>query len=156
MTIIQGGSQANYTGTVLEQYILSRLTERGYTLVPQRRFIPARYLEQPIYSRRFHIGSSIYNTPQYCDFILYHPKKWPNNLVIESKWQQTSGSVDEKYPYLVLNIQMKYQCPTILILDGGGYKKGAEKWVRSQAGNGNLLNVFSMKEFATWVNKRNL
>jgi len=156
VAIKQGGTQANYTGTVLEKYILSRLEERGYTGLHQSRFNPSRYLKQPIYSRRYHIGSSIYGTPQYCDFIIYHPQKWPDNLVIESKWQQSSGSVDEKYPYLVLNIQMNYQSPTILVLDGGGYKKGAEKWIRSQAGNGNLLQVFNMQQFATWVNKGKL
>jgi hypothetical protein len=156
MTFIQGGTQANYTDTTLEKYILSRLDDRGYTFITPGKFIPSRYLEQPIYSRRFHIGKSIYGTAQYCDFILYHPKKWKDNLVIESKWQQAGGSVDEKYPYLVLNIQMEYKCPTILVLDGGGYKKGAEAWVRSQAGNGNLLHVFNMSEFATWVNKNHI
>ena len=156
MTSLKGGTQANYTGTTLQKFILSRLDERGYTYIHPSKFTPVRYLEQPIYSRRFHIGSSIYNTSQYCDFILYHPQKWRDNLVIESKWQQSGGSVDEKYPYLVLNIQMKYQSPTVLVLDGGGYKRGAEEWVRSQAGNGNLLYVFNMAEFATWVNKRNI
>jgi len=113
-------------------------------------------MEQPIYTRKFHIGKSIYETNQYCDFILYHPEKWPKNLVIESKWQQVGGSVDEKYPYLVLNIQLKYPCPTILLLDGGGYKSGAEKWIRASAGHGNLLQVFNMQEFQAWTNKGNL
>lgn len=156
MAIKQGGTQANYTGTILERFILDRLNEQGYTYVLPIRFTPARVLEQPIYTRRFHVGQSIYDTPQYCDFIVYHPKKWPNNLIIESKWQEVGGSVDEKYPYLVLNIQMKYTSLTILILDGGGYKKGAEKWIRSQAGNGNLLMVFNMQQFTAWVNKGNL
>lgn len=154
--IVQGGTQANYTGTVLEQYILSRLAERGYTYVPPDRFTPARALGQPIYTRKFHIGKSIYGTTQICDFILYHPQKWPNNLVIESKWQQSGGSVDEKFPYLVLNINMKYETPTIILLDGSGYKKGAENWLRQQAGNGNLRHVFDMKEFATWANRGNV
>jgi DNA adenine methylase len=118
--------------------------------------VPTRFLEQPIFTQKFHIGSSIYDTPQYCDFIVYHPQKWPNNLVIESKWQEVGGSVDEKYPYLVLNIQMKYTTPTILLLDGGGYKKGAEQWIRSQSGHGNLLLVFNMQQFTAWVNKGNL
>jgi len=48
---------------------------------------------------------------------------------------------------------MKFQCPTVLVLDGEGYKGGAEEWVSSQAGNGYLLHVFNMSEFATWVNK---
>ena len=156
MKIKQGGTQANYTGTILEKFILDRLIEQGYTYIAPSRFTPTRFLGQPIYSRKFHIGQSIYDTSQYCDFIVYHPEKWPDNLVIESKWQEVGGSVDEKYPYLVLNIQMKYASPTILLLDGGGYKKGAEKWIRSQAGNGNLLLVFNMQQFTAWVNKGNL
>jgi hypothetical protein len=153
---IQGGAQAKKTGTVLERFILLRLTDSDYIFVPRDKFTPSRILGQPIYTRHFHVGDSIYGTPQYCDFIVYHPQKWPDNLIIESKWQQTGGSVDEKYPYLVLNIQMQYKCPTILVLDGGGYKKGAERWIRSQSGNANLKHVFNMKEFATWVNKGNL
>lgn len=153
---IQGGTQANRTGTILERFIRSRLLDQCYTFVPRDRFTPSRINAQPIYTQHFHVGDSIYGTPQYCDFIVYHPQRWPDNMIIESKWQQTSGSVDEKYPYLVLNIQMQYKCPTILVLDGGGYKKGAERWIRSQSGNNNLKQVFSMKEFATWVNKGNL
>lgn len=153
---IQGGTRANYTGTVLERFILSRFAERGYTFIMRDRFTPARLLGQPIFTRHFHVGQSIYGTPQYCDFIVYHPERWPDNLIIESKWQQTGGSVDEKYPYLILNINMQYKCPTILLLDGGGYKPGAERWIRSQMGNGNLLHVFNMREFAAWVNKDHL
>lgn len=153
---IQGGSQANVTGTVLERFIYSCLVDRGYTFVPRERFIPARIIGQPIFSRHFHIGKSIYGNEQYCDFIVYHPERWPDNLVIESKWQQSSGSVDEKFPYLILNINMQYKCPTIVVLAGGGYKKGAERWLRSQSGNLNLKHVFNMTEFAAWVNNGNL
>ena len=153
---IQGGAQANYTGTVLERFILSRLVDEGYTFVPRNRFVPALILGQPIFTRKFHVGKSIYGTTQYCDFIVYHPERWPDNLIIEAKWQQSGGSVDEKYPYLVLNIQLQYQCPTILVLDGGGYKQGAERWIRSQVGSGNFKDVFNMPQFATWVNNGNL
>lgn len=149
-------TQANYTGTVLERFILSRLDDRGYTFVPRTRFTPARIMGQPIFTRHFHIGESIYGTSQYCDFIVYHPEKWPDNLIIESKWQQSGGSVDEKYPYLVLNIQIQYRCPTILLLDGGGYKSGAERWIRSQVGHGNFIHVFNMPEFAAWANSGRL
>ena len=153
---IPGGTQANITGTVLERFILARLVDRDYIFIPQKRFTPARYLNQPIYTRKFHVGKSIYGTNQYCDFILYHPEKWPDNLIIESKWQQSGGSVDEKYPYLILNIQTQYPCPTIVLLDGGGYKAGAATWMKSQAGHGNLRHVFNMPEFSAWVNRGNL
>ncbi len=146
---------ANYTGNQLEKFIQDRLIERGYKFVPKDKFNPATYLQQPIYSKQFYIGKSIYDTNMYCDFILYHPEKHPQCLIIESKWQQIGGSVDEKYPYVILNIQHKYPHKTILLLDGGGYKKQAETWIRSQIGN-NLLNVFSMVQFQTWANKGNI
>ena len=149
-------TQANYTGTVLEQFISGRLSERGHRFVPRNRFSAGRILGQPIYTRKFHVGQSIYGTEQYCDFICYHPERWPDDLIIESKWQQGGGSVDEKYPYLVLNIQYRYRCPTVLVLDGGGYKRGAERWIRDQVGHGNFRHIFNMAEFAAWANNDNL
>lgn len=154
--IISGGTQANYTGNALEQYVEHRLVTAGYLYVKPQHFEPAIYVEQPLFTRRFHAGTSIYDTPIFADFAVYHPQKWPQCLIIEAKWQQSGGSVDEKYPYLLLNIRNCYCYPTILLLDGGGYKKGAEKWIRDQAGGTNLLHVFSMAEFQTWANNGNI
>src|SRR5690606_14452889 len=148
-------NQSNYTGTRLEKFIEDRLIEKEYQYVPRDKFKVATYLNQPIYSRQFHIGSSIYGTPMYCDFVLFHPEKWVNCLIIESKWQQSGGSVDEKFPYFVLNIQQKHPHQVIVLLDGGGYKQSAEIWLRGQVGN-NLLKVFNMGEFQKWANQGNI
>lgn len=147
-----GGTQANFTGKNLEQFIETNIQTAGYEFVHKKKFEPAVYFEQPIYSKQVYIGKSIYGTSIYCDFILYHPEKHPDKLIIEAKWQQSGGSVDEKYPYLIINIQTKYPHKTLLVLDGGGYKQGAEEWIKSQVGN-NLLNVQSMSEFQIWANK---
>jgi hypothetical protein len=88
--------------------------------------------------------------------MLYHPEKYPNKLIIECKWQQSSGSVDEKYPYNVLNIREMYPCPAIILLDGEGYKTGAAEWLRRQVDGVKLLAVLSMMQFQTWVNNDNL
>jgi hypothetical protein len=147
------GGKANYTGTVLQQAIEVRLVESGYKYIERTKFGPARYLEQPVYTRQFSIGKGIYGTPLYCDFIAYHPSKHADSLIIESKWQQTGGTVDEKYPYLVMNIQYKYPHKTILVLDGNGYRAGAEKWIREQAGpKMGLRAVYNLAQFNTWVN----
>lgn len=146
------GGQANYTGISLEKFIENKLLERKYQCIPKKKFKTATYLEQPIYAKQYHVGNSIYETPIYCDFILYHPTKWKDCLIIESKWQQSGGSVDEKYPYLILNIQQRHPHKTVVLLDGGGYKKKAEEWMRRQVGN-NLLHIFSMSEFQAWTNK---
>jgi site-specific DNA-adenine methylase len=146
---------ANYTGNQLEKIVKDRLNELGYTFIHRDKFKPAIYNEQPIYSRQYYIGKSIYETNSYCDFIIYHPQRHPKCLVIETKWQQTGGSVDEKYPYLILNIQQRYAHEVILLLDGGGYKKQAEAWIRTMVGN-NLLHVFNMSQFQKWANQGNL
>ena len=148
-------SGANYTGTQLEKFIHDRLIEKKYQLVQRNKFKAAIYLEQPIYARQLHLGNSIYETPMYGDFVIYHPTKWPECLIIESKWQQSGGSVDEKFPYFILNIQQRHPYKTIVLLDGGGYKRQAADWMRKQIGN-NLLNVFSMGEFQKWANKGNI
>ena len=90
-----------------------------------------------------------------CDFLIRHPEKHREPLILEAKWQGGSGSVDEKYPFLVINIKERYPHPTVVLLDGGGYKPGAEQWLRTQVG-GNLMAVFSMSEFQQWVNDDNL
>ena len=146
---------ANYTGSTLEKFICDRLIERKYQFIPRDKFKAALYLEQPFYTRQYHIGMGIYETPMYCDFILYHPEKWKECLIIESKWQQSVGTVDEKFPYFVLNIQQRHPHKTVVLLDGGGYKKQAEAWLRKQVGN-NLLHVFNMGEFQKWCNKGNI
>jgi DNA adenine methylase len=146
--------KANKTGNELEVFIDRRLERENYTFIPKHRFIAcAKSLNQPIYTRQFEIGKSIYGTKWICDFILYHPTRLPKCLVIESKWQQSGGSVDEKYPYLVLNIKNQRIYDTIIVIDGNGYKKEALKWLKSQVSD-NLIAVFSMSEFTSWANKK--
>jgi hypothetical protein len=153
--INSGGTTANYTGNILEKFIESRLVEQGYELIIKNNFNPAICLKQRIYTRQFCLGKSIYGTSFYCDFILFHPQKWPDCLVIESKWQQSGGSVDEKYPYTVLNMKQHSAYKSILLLDGGGYKPGAEAWLRQQVDD-KLLHIFNMGQFQTWCNKGNV
>ena len=152
---IQGGSTANRTRKQLERFIKDRLQDKGYEFIAKNRFMTAKALGKPIYTKQYVIGKSIYDTKLSCDFILYHPQKFPDCLVIEAKWQQSGGSADEKYPYLVANIKEKSPYNTIIIIDGGGYKEGALNWLKNQKGD-NLLGIFTMSEFQTWVNKGNL
>jgi len=62
------------------------------------------------------------------------------------------GSVDEKYPFTLFNI-MKIGVPTIILLDGGGYKPAAMKWLKDQANPERaLIGVYNMSEFQKTVN----
>lgn len=107
---------------------------------------PNRY-----FVRQFPIGSSIYKSRLYGDFFLQGVPSFPQGIVIELKWQQSQGSVDEKFPYLVLNIQQRYFYPVVVIADGGGQRPGALQWLRNQVGN-NLVGVYTLAEFLDWAN----
>ena len=150
--IESGGRTANTTGDNFEGFIAQTLQRKKYAYIEPAKFAPAMYLDQPIYSHKVKIGENIYGVQSEFDFAIYHPQKHPQGLIIEVKWQQARGTTDEKLPFLVMNIQYKYPFKTILILDGAGWRPGAVRWVRSQIGN-NLLNVYSMVEFQTWMNK---
>ena len=104
------------------------------------------------FSTQCSIGESIYGTTRKVDFVLRHPNLWPTGLVIQCKWQASAGSVDEKYPYEVACIN-HLSFPTVIFLDGGGYKAGAKAWLHTQAGCGNLKDVFDMGEFARFYSR---
>lgn len=144
---------ANRTGPRLEQFVAGLLDDAGYQAVkPASLFFALREMEQPIYARQCEAGRDIYGKMRRVDFLVYHPRKWPQSLVIQCKWQASSGSVEEKYPFEVQSIQ-QVGYPAIIILDGGGYSRGAEQWLKAQAGKNNLKHVFSQGDFQRFVSR---
>jgi len=158
----QGGSIANATGGHLERFIEDILRGEDYIFVKNDKFLHSilgtcgrGFNASKTYTKQLNICDGIYNTPIRCDFMLYNSNKHPLGLVIESKWQQSSGSVDEKFPYLERNIRETYPYNTIVVMDGGGYKPGANTWLRSKI-SGNFIGVYNMMEFRTFVNNGGL
>lgn len=137
---LRHGAQANYTGNSLEGFVYNTLIRKGYDLVEHDAFEAGRFMDQPIFTTHYPIAKSIYDTQLFCDFLLFHPTKHPDDLIIESKWQQSRGSVDEKFPFLVMNIKERYPHATIIVLDGDGYKPKADAWLRARI-DGKLLHV---------------
>lgn len=130
------GSFANKTGNVAERIIACILSERGYKI-----------------KRQHPIGMSIYNHNLKCDFFISNVTGFPNGLIIESKWQDVSGSADEKFPYLVMNIKEKYPCPAIVVIGGDGCKTGAVEWLINQI-DGKLIGIHTIEEFVSFVNRK--
>lgn len=155
MTQRTGGSIANETGNILENFVAQTLDRKGYEFIEKNKFNVAMTLNQKIYTRQLVLAQTIYNTKWNVDFVIHNPEKQPISLIIECKWQQVGGSVDEKYPYTVQNIKEQSPYPAIILLDGEGYKGGAKEWLKKQVDN-KLLGVFNMGEFTKWVNLGNL
>jgi hypothetical protein len=81
---------------------------------------------------------------------------------IECKWQQSSGSVDEKFPYLYLNcIEAMPEKQIMIVVDGNGARSGAVSWLKDAvkykkyttgANKDKEIMVFSLMEFIQWAN----
>ncbi len=155
MTKKAGGSIANETGNILENFVEQTLIRKGYEFIPKNKFTVSLSLNQKIYTRQQVIAQTIYNSKWNVDFTIHNPNNTPISLIIECKWQQVGGSVDEKYPYTVANIKEQSPYPAIILLDGGGYKSGAEQWMKKQIDN-KLIGVFNMGEFTKWANLGNI
>lgn len=151
MTPVQSpGTTANRAGKQLEEAIAGIVAGRGYQKVESRMFFAMRSMEQAIYAQQVEIGKDIYAKKRRIDIMLYHPRMYPESLVIQCKWQASSGSVEEKYPYEVLSIRLN-EYDTIIVIDGGGYSDGALRWLQGQAGKGQLKHVFSHGDFARFA-----
>lgn len=136
MSVQNQGQRANSAGFVAEELLTAALRGKGYIVERQKR-----------------IGHSIYNHHLKADMFVWGVPGYDNGLIIESKWQQRGGSVDEKFPYLVENIRVKYPCPTIVVYGGDGAKPGAITWLRSKVDGRKLLHVMTIDEFLQWMNQ---
>ncbi|HAG81277.1 MAG TPA: hypothetical protein DCL61_08910 [Cyanobacteria bacterium UBA12227] len=155
------GAKANRAGHVLEMTVEGTLRGHGYfQLCPSvarqkhREYLLNYSLLPKRYAKHIYIGTGIYQTDLYVDFYIIDSDKLSSGLIIECKWQESGGSVDEKFPYLNLNIKNCYPDPTILVMGGKGMRQGAIDWFQKQTDcNPNLLAVYNVENFIAWANK---
>ena len=102
--------------------------------------------------------TSIYETKCKTEFLIQDDDRF---IRIECKWQQVSGSVDEKFAYMYLNAVCKWQeNEIILLIDGNGYRQNALEWIKNSAKNklyypdncDKVIKVWDMREFLIWAN----
>lgn len=104
------------------------------------------------YAKQVVVTPTVYESERKVDFLVLNNEKWPDGLIIECKWQQVNGSVDEKYPFLYFNI-MKSGVPTVILLDGGGCRAMAKKWLEDMVHPQKaLIGVWDMAQFQRKVN----
>lgn len=127
------GQQAVKSGKAAEATIYCILKERGYQVAKQYRFTSPQ-------------GNVVI-----LDFYVTNIPRFSKGLAIESRWQETSGSVDEKLPHLAWKIKHDYPCPAIVVYGGGGAKPQLVELLKQQADGNKLLAVFSFEEFLTWT-----
>ena len=154
------GRLANSAGSTLENTVIGTLTSKGFQVVSYRDYTKrpdTRGRELLLRNVPF---TSIYGHQGNTEFLI-KSEKYRLEIRIECKWQQSSGSVDEKFPYTYLNcIEAMPERDIIIIVDGGGAKQGAVDWLRNAAAEGKYagdrdkrIQVMSLSEFLVWVNR---
>lgn len=151
------GARANQAGRILESNVEAILTAYRYFQVGNhvtKEFLLNPSLFTKRYAKQVYIGNGIYQTSLKVDFYVVGLPVAPSDLIIECKWQESGGSVDEKFPYLNLNIQNSYPVPTIVVIGGEGMREGAIQWLKQQVKyNHNLLAVHTLDRFIAWAGK---
>ncbi len=149
------GCKANRTGNVLEKFVEAQLKAQGYDRHWNHKnqlFGLRKAAGGKQYGKQIICGKTIYETDRMVDFLVLNEARFPASLIIECKWQQVRGSVDEKYPFLFFNI-MKTGVPTVVLIDGDGYRSAALKFLKDQASEtSSLIGAWTMAEFQTQVN----
>lgn len=156
------GGLANSSGNTLERTVIGTLISKGFETVNYREYLkkPEKYGEELLLKNV--PFTTIYEHSGNTEFLL-SSKKYNLEIRIECKWQQSPGSVDEKFPYLYLNcIERMPEKNILIIIDGGGAKEGSVNWLKNAAKNKLYTNehnkeknvlVLSLAEFLIWANK---
>ena len=160
------GLYANHTGNQLERTVRDLFSGAGFALMRYRDYAAQQgglieeltegdlLLEDVPYT-------SIYGHSGKTEFLALS-KRLGMNMRIECKWQQSSGSVDEKLPYLYLNcLEAMPEDQILIVIDGEGFKPGAKNWLRqavedrryrNRANDHKQIRVQNLVEFITWAN----
>lgn len=153
MTLMTQGAQANRTGNLLESTVENAFAERGFTILAFREYEKRGMPRDGDYLVKNVPYTSIYGHKGKTEFLALSAAR---NLEarIECKWQQVSGSVDEKFPYLFENCKIMPEPLVIVLLDGGGYKPEARRWLRNAAATCTEKNilVLDLTGFLRWAN----
>ncbi len=170
------GGRANKTGRTLEGIVTPVLAQQyGFEVLLYGAYLELKSGLLPIPKRLLVKRvpyTTLYGSAGTTEFLLvaqdaHTAKEFPlsqpqGNLVcrIECKWQQSAGSVDEKFPYLYLSCVEAMPEKNIIILHGGGkFRTGAVAWLKNAvnekrymtATNEKKIAVMAVEEFMTWV-----
>jgi len=159
---MEKGTKSNITGNQLEVAVKTVLTGKGFELINYRTWEKnkEKYGDELLLENV--PFTTIYEHKGNTEFLLIS-KKYHLQIRIECKWQQVSGSVDEKLPYLYLNtIEAMPENSIMILIDGPGWKAGAIKWLKDAVKQKKYttettmqknIMVFNLTEFFTWANK---
>lgn len=159
---ISQGAVANRNGSMFEAVLLPVFQRFGFPVYSEReiQMNPALVENCNKFVMTNASYTSIYgSTKSRTEYLIIHVNR---SIRVEIKFQVSNGSVDEKYPYMLLNAIYAFpEKEVILIVDGGGYKEGARQWLQNMIdinwlnyrGMGKDIKLMTISDFITWFTK---
>jgi hypothetical protein len=147
------GYEANHGGKWLEDIVEREFFQRGFLVRDYcddqdntDLFSPNRLVRNVPYT-------SIYGCSARSEFLIVSDVMM-RRVRIECRMQASSGSVDEKMPYLLLNAKEAMpENEVMLLLGGDGARAKAVDWLRRQARAvaNKQIHVLTINEFPNWA-----
>jgi len=148
---MSGGAKAARTGANFRAQIKTTLECNGFRETTMMgSYLDGLEVSQSLFGRNVVIGVDVYGNQFRADFVYVRGR---TVRVIHARWQQASGSVDQKFPFFAANA-MTLPYSSIFVLGGDGFKTGAREWLKQQKGR-KIIEVFTEEEFQEWMNNGN-
>lgn len=97
------------------------------------------------YQQRLLVGKTPYGFPFKVDLMLTGLPAYPQGLAVVGRWQEGSGSADQKLPFLLLCVA-RCRVNTVVVLDGEGWSDGVWDYMKRREG-GHYCGVLTVGEF---------
>ena len=156
--MITQGAKANLNGKAFEDMMTTLFQTHRFEVTTEAEMnrrtepLPDRYV---IKNAKY---KTIYEEGGRTEFVIVDGER---RIRVEAKFQMSQGSVDEKFPYMLLNGIYAYpENEVIFVVDGDGYKPGARVWLQRQIDNdwleyrehGKDIKLMRLIEFVNWFN----
>ena len=149
--VSKGHRKAGKTGGTWEKNVAGMLDDVGFIEIKKDEVDSGLLMKW--YCRQYDKFHSVYGKIAKIDLLVHHPENFPKKLAIELKYQATGGSVDEKFPFVVLNLKRwleKYEIKGALFLNGGKYCDESLAWCKAQQSD-NLFVIESYSDVYNWI-----
>lgn len=95
----------------------------------------------------------LYGQDSTSDFLILAEGNPKFRVLCEAKWQQSSGSVDQKFPYMVEDAKLSGEANIMFVIDGRGFRSGAIAWLKRKCAESTVprMKVFDYAEFRAWA-----
>lgn len=147
------GYEANHSGQFLEQILRLELSKRGFLF----REHDADSNNFDMFTARIVVTNvpyqSLYGGTSRSEFVIYCEGR---TIRCECRQQCATGSVDEKFPYLLRNaIECAPEREVLILYGGDGARPSAIAWLKREAAKvqHKRIHVININEFPTWVRK---